>query len=216
MDIFCNILLYSKLLDVCIKTKGVEMSVVKKWSLVAVMIVVIAGMVFMAGCGGSKTESASTTASGGGEVKATAVEAGETTAAAEETKAASNVKGETYDTEKFSILAPEGWEKMDIPGGVQLYKGNDIMQVSVSGSNVTEAEDKALLEDMSKQYNGTALEEVTMFGVKFFKTSYTANGSDQTMYSGVRNGEQVKIQMSGKDHQNNEAIIAMLESISLK
>jgi hypothetical protein len=188
--------------------EGVEMSVVKKWSFIAIVIVAIVCMVFMAGCGGSKTESASTTASGGGEVKETS--------AAEETKAASNVKGETYDTEKFSILAPEGWEKMDIPGGVQLYKGNDIMQVSVSGSNVTEAEDKALLEDMSKQYNGTALEEVIMFGVKFFKTSYTANGSDQTMYSGVRNGEQVKIQMAGKDHQNNEAIIAMLESISLK
>jgi hypothetical protein len=198
------------------KTKGVEMSVIKKWSIVAVVVIAIASMAFMAGCGGTKAETTSTTVSGGGEVKETAAEAGETTAKAEETKAASNVKGETYDTEKFSILAPDGWEKMDIPGGVQLYKGNDIMQVSVSGSNVTEAEDKALLEGMSKDYSGTALEEVTMFGVKFFKTSFTANGSDQTMYSGVRNGEQVKIQMAGKDHQSNEAIIAMLESISLK
>jgi len=90
------------------------------------------------------------------------------------------------------------------------------MQVSVSGSNVTEAEDKALLEGMSKQYSGTALEEVSMFGMKFFKTSFTANGSDQTMYSGVRNGEQVKIQMAGKDHQNNEAIKSMFSSIKLK
>jgi hypothetical protein len=196
--------------------KGVEMSVFKKWSLAVVVVVVIACMVSIAGCGSAKIESASTTASGGSDAKETKAEAGETAAAAEETKAASNIKGETYDTEKFSILAPEGWEKMDIPGGVQLYKGNDIMQVTVSGSNVTEAEDKALLEGMSKQYNGTALEEVAMFGVKFFKTSFTANGSDQTMYSGVRNGEQVKIQMAGKDHQTNEAIIAMLESISLK
>jgi hypothetical protein len=199
------------------------MSIIKKWSIVAVVIIAIASMAFMAGCSGSKAEPASSVASGNTEVKETiaeaketAAEAGETTAKAEETKAVSNVKGETYDTAKFSILAPDGWEKMDIPGGVQLYKGSDIMQVSVSGSNVTEAEDKTLLEGMKTTYSGTALEEVTMFGVKFFKTSFTANGSDQTMYSGVRNGEQVKIQMSGKDHQSNEAIIAMLESISLK
>jgi len=189
------------------------MSLIKKVALIVGVITVLAMMALMTACGGgAKTEATTAKASEAAETTAAkASEAAETTAAAE-----SNVAGETYEIDKFSILVPTGWEKMDIPGGVQIYKGNDIMQVSVSGSNVTEAEDKALLEGMSKQYSGTALEEVAMFEMKFFKTSFTANGSDQTMYSGVRNGEQVKIQMAGKDHQNNEAIKAMFASIKLK
>ena len=178
------------------------MSVTKKWPLVVIIVFVIVSMAFAVGCGGSKSETASSTSSGGNESKETVAEA--------------KVKGEIYDTEKFSILAPDGWNKMDIPGGVQLYQGNDVLQVAVSGSNITEEDDKALLEDMSKQYNGTPLEEVSMFGMKFFKISFTASGSDQTMYSGVRNGEQVIIQVAGKDHANNETIKAMLESIKLK
>jgi len=41
------------------------MPIKKKWSIVAVVIVAIASMVFVAGCGGSKSESASSVTSGG-------------------------------------------------------------------------------------------------------------------------------------------------------
>ena len=175
------------------------MTFAKKIILIVAVIAIIASMSLITACGGSKTEAKAESASGQTEASQKA-----------------EVAGEKYDTEKFSILVPSGWEKMDITGGVQIYKGNDVMQVAVVGSNVTEEEDKALTEGTKEQYGGTELEEVTMFGVKFYKTSFTYSGVDQTIYSGVKNGEQVKIQMAGKDHANNEAIIAMLESITLK
>ncbi len=175
------------------------MTLTKKIILIVAVIAIIASMSLITACGGSKTEAKADSASG-------------ETAAAQKAE----VAGEKFDTEKFSILVPSGWEKMDISGGVQIYKGNDIMQVVVTGVNVTEADDKAGLESLKEQYSGTELEEVSMLGVKFYKTSFTANGVDQTIYSGVRNGEQVKIQMAGKDHANNEAILAMFESITLK
>jgi hypothetical protein len=153
------------------------------------------------------------TACGGGDAKSGTVPK-EDGAKPEET--AAEVKGTVAETDKFSMIVVDKWEKMDISGGFQIYKGNDIIQVSVSGMNVTEDEDKALLENMASQYDGTPLEEVNMLGIKFYKTSFTYSGVDQTIYSGVKDGEQVKIQLAGKDHMNNADIMAMFESITLK
>lgn len=156
----------------------------------------------LAGCGGSASSESAGQA-----------DSAETTAAAAE-----EVKGEMIENDKFSMIVADGWEQMELSGaaGFQVYKGNDVIQVKVSGMNVTEEEDKTLLENMKEQYGGTDLEEVSMLGMKFYKTSFTASGVDQTIYSGVRNGEQVSIQMAGKDHQNNKDIKAMFESIKLK
>ena len=75
---------------------------------------------------------------------------------------------------------------------------------------------KEQVELLVKGLNGTAIEEVTMFGIKFFKTSDTVDGRDQTVFYGDRNGDVVIIAMTGKDHQNNVAIKAMLDSIKFK
>ena len=40
----------------------------------------------------------------------------------EKAQQAPAVKGETYETERFSLTVPEGWSVMDVDGGVQLYK----------------------------------------------------------------------------------------------
>jgi hypothetical protein len=153
------------------------------------------------------------TACGGGDAKSGTVPKEE---GAEVAETAAEVKGTAAETDKFSMIVADGWEKMDITGGFQIYKGNDIIQVTVSGMNVTEDEDKSLLENMASQYDGTALEEVNMLGVKFYKTSFTYSGVEQTIYSGVKDGEQVKIQLAGKDHMNNADIMTMFESIALK
>jgi hypothetical protein len=184
------------------------MSIIKKWSFVVVMIVAIASMVFMAGCGGSKLESTSSTASGGSET-------------AKETVAESKVNGKTYETEKFSILVPDGWETTDMEPGVLIKPSNEedrFIIVQVNRNNVTEAEIKAEVEELIKTKPAFApLTEVTMLGIKFFKISGIAeNGSEQTAYAGVRNGEKVAIVIGGKDHQNDKTLKAMLESIKFK
>lgn len=116
--------------------------------------------------------------------------------------------------EKFLITTAEGWIRTDIPNGVHLFKPNgDMLQIQVLADFVSDAEDKALLQDLAKKYNGSPLEEVDMMDIKFYKTTYSAYGKEMTFYSGVRHGEQVKIQISGKSYQENDDIKAMLESV---
>jgi len=158
------------------------------------------------------------------------VKTSETIAAAEETVAESMVKGAIYETEMFSILVPDWWETKDLSTegavAVVITKGEDHMQLGVylapyytdkyPDTATAEAYSKDLIENTVEQQNGTAVEEVTMFDVTFFKTSFTANGMYQTSFAGEKNGKAFSIITDGKDHQDNEEIKAMLESIEFK
>ncbi len=116
--------------------------------------------------------------------------------------------------EKFQIAIAEDWIKTDIPNGVHLFKPNgDMLQIQMLADFVSDAEDKALLQALAEKYNGTPLEEVELLGIKFYKTTYSAYGKEMTFYSGVKSGEQVKIQISGKSYKDNDDMKAMLESI---
>jgi hypothetical protein len=96
-------------------------------------------------------------------------------------------------------------------------KGDDSVAVEFSdGTGSTEAFLKKLTETMANQQNGTPVEEVTMFGAKFFQTSFTIEGKDMTQGWGLTNGLVVSLTMIGKDHQNNVEIKAMLESLKFK
>jgi hypothetical protein len=116
--------------------------------------------------------------------------------------------------EKFTITTAENWIRTDIPNGVHLYKATgDMLQIQVLNDNVSEAEDKVLLQALADKYNGSPLEDVELLGCKFHKTTYLAYGKVMTFYSGIKNGEQVKIQVSGKSFEDNEEITAMIDSI---
>ena len=69
---------------------------------------------------------------------------------------------------------------------------------------------------MAEQQNGTPVEEVTMFGAKFFQTTGIVGGKDTTSAWGLTNGLAVNLVMIGKDHPNNVEIKAMLDSIKFK
>lgn len=174
------------------------MSIIRKFSFIIIVLITIVSIVFTTGCGVSGSTSSDLSETG--EYKQGTIVEG----------------GEIYDTEKFSILWPDRWDKIDITDGVLIYTKDFSVVVTVSGSDITESGDKALLEDIAKQNNGTPLEEVSMFGVKLYKTSFTEDDKDKTVYSGAWNGQQVKIELIGKDHQNNEIIKAVVESIELR
>lgn len=128
--------------------------------------------------------------------------------------AASDVKGETINTEKFSVLKIDGWEYMEVDGGFQIYKASgEILQIQILGNNVTEEDDKALLEAFANNYSGTALIQVDLLGLKFWMTSADVSGVKQSYYSTVKNGEQVKIQATGLTYDENSDIKAMVDSI---
>ena len=124
--------------------------------------------------------------------------------------------GEVIETDKFTVTAAKGWEKMDILGGVQLYKGSLMFQVSVTGMNVTPEEDLAALQSLADQNSGTEIDEVSMLGLTFYRTYYTASSVDQAFYSAVKDGEQIHIQIGGSGFKDNADIAAMLDSLKLK
>ena len=198
------------------------MSVIKKLLPVLIVFIAISSMGALFECSGKQTEMGQTRS----EVKAS-----ETVAAAKETVAESKVKGTIYETDKFSILVPDGWVTEDVSAedlaakdlaakgsvGVLITKDKDSMMLSVLvGIPDAATFSKEQVEGIIKILNGTAIEEVTMFGIKFFKTSDTVDGSDQTVFYGDRNGDVVIIAMGGKDNQNNAALKAMLNSIKFK
>lgn len=116
--------------------------------------------------------------------------------------------------EKFQITPADGWIRTDIPNGVHLFKPNgDMLQIQMLADFVSDAEDKALLQALAEKYNGSPLEEVELLGIKFYKTTYSAYGKEMTFYSGVKSGEQLKIQINGKSYQENDDMKAMLESV---
>ena len=125
-------------------------------------------------------------------------------------------EGDLVETDKFTVVAAKGWEKMDLTGGVQLYKGSLIFQVSVTGMNVTPEEDLAALQSLKDNYSGTEIEQVEISGLTFYATYYTAGGVDQVFYSAVKDGEQIHIQIAGSGYQDNADIAAMLASFELK
>jgi len=189
------------------------MSQIKKWLPVLIVIIAIASMASMAGCEKRQERGA--------------VKASETVAAAKETVAASKVKGAVYETNKFSILVPDGWVTKDLSNdgavAVMITKGEDLMQLAVyldpyytADYPDAKAYSKYLINNTMDQQKGTAIEEVKMFDANFFKTTFTANGMYQTSFAGDKNGEVVNIIMGGEDHKNNVEIKAMLESIKFK
>ena len=197
------------------------MSVIKKCLPVLIVIIAIASMTFMAGCDWQAEF---------GQTRSEA-KASETAAAAKETIAESKVKGTIYETDKFSILVLDGWvteglsaedfamEDLAAEGsvGVMITKDKHFTLQSVLGGIPDAATfSKEQVEGIAEILNGTAIEEVTMFGIKFFKSSNTLDGEDQTVFYGDRNGDVVIIAPSGKDHQNNVEIKAMMDSIKFK
>lgn len=152
------------------------------------------------GCGGSKTQE---------------TDSGDSPPSVESTEP-QVIDGENLATDKFTVTKINGWEHMDVPGGFQIYKNSgEILQMQFLGNNVSEGEDKALLEGLKAQYGGTDLKEVELFGLNFYMTSYTANAVDQAFYSTVLNGEQIKLQVTGTTYETDKDIKAMVESIEI-
>ncbi len=116
--------------------------------------------------------------------------------------------------DRFTIEVLDGWEKIDIPNGIQVSNpGGTVLQIQAFANNISEKENRDALKDLANRYEGTPLEETELLGMKFYRTTYKAYGKEMTFYSGMRHGEQIKIQVSGSSYRNNEDIKQMLESV---
>ena len=128
----------------------------------------------------------------------------------------STIKGETYEAEDFTMTIAEGFSKMDIDGGVQAYKGKDVIEVWVRGFNNTETDAKNGAENLAKNHDGTEVEKIQKFGIDFYVTTFEAFGNPQTVYVGLINGKKIQIGIMGKDYQEDELLQGMFDSIIFK
>lgn len=159
-----------------------------------------------------------TSCSKGASTQATATPA--TTATAAPASAGADnaaLKGEVYKTDRFSITVPDGWEKMDVQGGVQLYKmSGEIIEVHYRGENQSEDHAKQQAESVASQYGGTDPKEVELLGKTFWTTTYTASGVKQTSYLRMENGEMLSVKCAGANHETDPVFAAILQSIEFE
>ena len=125
--------------------------------------------------------------------------------------------GEVHETDRFSITVPEGWEVMEIVGGLQIYKmSGEAVRVYISGENMSETEPQTQAESLAGQYSGTEPQEVEMWGESWWTTTYTAMDMEQLTYMRIEDGQMVSVAAAAKDIGGDSDIQAMLASISFK
>jgi|GEM_PF-2596503 len=128
----------------------------------------------------------------------------------------STIKGEQYEATDFVMTIAEGYAKLDIDGGVQAYKGNDMIEVWARGFNNTDTDAKNGAENLSKTYKGTEPQKVNKFGIDFYTTDIEAMSRPQTIYVGIYKGKKVQIAISGNDYKNNTLLQGMFNSLAFK
>ncbi|MHB1314315.1 MAG: hypothetical protein ACYCX2_02370 [Christensenellales bacterium] len=125
--------------------------------------------------------------------------------------------GSQYETDDFSLIVPQGWEIMDIDGGVQLYKmSGEVFEVHFRGYNMSGDEAKQQVESTARQYSGTAPSEVDLLGKRFWTTEFTAAGVLQATYLCIDEGVMISVKYGGPGFKTNPEFKAILDSIALK
>ena len=175
----------------------------KSW-VVFLVIIGMATMFLVAGCGGTD-DAAAPDAAG----DTAADEAADAPAAD-----APQVEGERHETDAVSMIIADGWDVMDISGGLQAYKGNvAAIEVKVQGSGQSDDDAKARAEQVAESYDGTMITEVDLLGLTFYHTYFEWSGTEQSKLFAVKDGAVVEIGVTGPDHEDDEEIAGMLYSI---
>lgn len=165
-----------------------------------IIVVMIVIMFLVTGCGSKEVAPAGDPA------------AGESPGAAVPT-----ISGDRFETETVSMIIADGWDVMDINGGLQAYKGiSKAVEVWVRGTGLADDAGKKSMENFANNYDGTAVEEVEIFGLTFYSTTFEFSGMKQTKYGSVKDGQQIEITLAGEDHLEDEEIMGMFYSIELK
>jgi hypothetical protein len=131
---------------------------------------------------------------------------------------AAKTEGEPFETANFSLIVPKGWEKMDVDGGVQLYKtSGEVVEVHFRGSNMSADEAKSQVESTASQYGGTTPQEVDFLGKKFWTTSFTSSANvPQVTYLTIEAGVMISVKAGGPGYEDNAEFKAILDSIVFK
>jgi hypothetical protein len=141
---------------------------------------------------------------------------GEQNASQPKVEEKTTIKGELVETEHFSVIKADGYSKMDIAGGIQLYKGSNALEIWVRGTGLDESDAEDSCVGLQKRYDGTETKKVSKFGLDFYTSTYEAVGYPQTVYITVKDGQKIQIGIVGKTHETDETLQGMFESIKIK
>lgn len=128
------------------------------------------------------------------------------------------LSGTKVETEKFSLLVPDGWQKMDVNGGFQLYKDSgEIVEVHFRGFNQAQSRAKDVVEQQATANNGSPAKEIDLLGKKFWSTRYTLNGVDQVLNASMDDeGIMISIKYGGPKLDTNPGYMTIVNSIEFK
>ena len=142
---------------------------------------------------------------------------GKSTATADETTVAATL-GTKVETDKFSVVVPDGWQKMDVNGGFQLYKDSgEIVEVHFRGFNQAQSRAKDVVEQQATANNGSPAKEIDLLGKKFWNTRYTLNGVDQVLNASMDDeGIMISIKYGGPKLDTNPGYMTIVNSIEFK
>ncbi len=172
---------------------------------VLLIIIGLAAILLVTGCGGTDDAAEPETAD---DPSDEAVEA--------PVADAPEIDGERYETDTVSMVIADGWDVMDIQGGLQAYKGNSAVEVWVRGSGLSDDDARKAMEVMAEDYDGTGIVELESMGLTFYHTYFEYLGTEQSKMSAVKDGARVEIGVTGPDHEEDEDIIGMLDSLIIK
>jgi len=163
--------------------------------ILAAMFILLA----FAACGGEKTD-----------------DKDKTTKAGENTTAAA-VQGVKIETDKFSMVVPDGWEKMDVDGGFQLYKmSGEIVEVHFRGFNQGATHAKLQVEGQAKAYSGTEAKEIELLGKTFWNTTITVNNVPQVFNACIEDGVMISVKYGGPNLDTNPDYMKIVNSVEWK
>ncbi len=125
-------------------------------------------------------------------------------------------QGNLHETEYFNITIAEGFNTLEIQGGVQASRGRDAMEVWVRGHNLNESTAENQAKTLARNYYGSEPEVVQMLDLTFYCTSFEAYNLPQTICTAIKEGMQVQVGITGKNHAENAKLQGMVKSISMK
>ena len=127
------------------------------------------------------------------------------------------IEGDTYETDDFSVAIPEGWEVLELDGGVQFYKETgEVFEIVFSGYNLYEAYAMEQVQTLADKYDGTLPEEAVLFGRTFWMTSLTSSSTLQDVYICIKDGVMISVKYGGPDYENDPTFQEILDSVELK
>lgn len=173
---------------------------------VGFLIVTIAGV---AACGGGSSPQA--TAEGKAPAATAAPEAAATPAA------------EPLDTAKFATVLPEGWqiaaddlESMGMMTLTRKNSGDKGVYLKFEGNGAWDGDPMQEMTAFAEKQGGTPAESVTINGIDWATTSYTAYGTAQIMMVTKHNGTKVTATILGDGYGQEPGVTAILDAMQLK